>query len=91
MDKRSRHERLYRTLADMGLCVVPVFSHGDADCIDYLMVSATEAAITAQDSAKETTGSSVSLPVARSVVDESVIPSENRGDNVIHMPTVGRI
>jgi hypothetical protein len=88
MNIGERHARLYRTLADMGLVVVPVFREAEPGVIDHLRVSTDLAAVLGQEGAERSPGGRVPLPVTGADIAMMVKSAERRGGNVIHMPAV---
>lgn len=76
MDIGSRNERLYRTLLEMGLFVIPVSKDGDPNQIDYLQVSAGVPAYLAEKSTEQTASGAVAEPMTGAQVVRLVRPAE---------------
>ena len=76
MDYGSRNARLYETLKEMGLYVVPVFKDGDAVEIDHFHVSVGLPAYLAQRATEQTARPGVAVPVTGAEVVQFVRPTE---------------
>lgn len=91
MDKGSRNERLYRSLKDLGLFVVPIYSETNPEQIETMIVSADLPTRQGLADAGETAASlCVAPPVSSAEVGEFVTSPENLGDNVVDLPSILR-
>lgn len=89
MDIGSRNGRLYATLRDMGLFVLPVFAKDDPERIDYMQVSVTLPA-QLHEAAQQATSGAVAAPMTSSDISKGVESTKSGRDGVINFPSVLR-
>jgi len=89
MDIGSRNGRLYVTLRDMGLFVLPVFAKDDPERIAYMQVSVTLPA-QLHEAAQQATSGAVAAPMTSSDIPKDIEPTKSGRNGVINFPSVLR-
>jgi hypothetical protein len=87
MDIASRNQRLYRSLAEMGLYVVPIPAKDDPGRIDYLHVAADLPSYVTEQRGEQAASGAVPSPMPRAQIAEKIRPAEGGRDKVVDLPT----